>query len=129
MNRFRRLSGAVVAILLFALVPAAAEKRVALVVGNSDYRFAPALANPRNDAVDVDTSLKSLGFETVMATDLDHAAMNEVLDRFSRMVSGADIAVVFYAGHGMQFLGKNYLLPVDARLTNAEDVNKFRLHL
>jgi len=121
------LFSVVIATLLSTVISAAAEKRVALVIGNSAYRFAPTLVNPRNDAEDIDQSLKSLGFETVVATDLDRAAMNNALDRFSRVVHGADIALVFYAGHGMQFLGKNYLLPVDARLASAEDVNKFRL--
>lgn len=53
--------------------------------------------------------------------------MNEALDRFSRSTAGAEIALVYYSGHGMQFAGKNYLLPVDARLANADDVNRFRL--
>src|SRR5262245_33121632 len=127
MSRFQLLLAAFVATLLSTVPSAAAEKRVALVIGNSGYRFAPTLVNPRNDAEDVDQSLRLLGFETVVATDLDRAAMNDALDRFSRTVAGADIALVFYAGHGMQFQGKNYLLPIDARLASAEDVNKFRL--
>jgi uncharacterized caspase-like protein len=104
-----------------------AEKRVALVIGNSAYQNAPALMNPRNDAQDIGKSLRDLGFSTIVATDLDRAGMNDVLDRFSRTVGGAEIALVYYSGHGMQFAGKNFLLPVEARLENTDDVNRFRL--
>jgi uncharacterized caspase-like protein len=104
-----------------------AEKRVALIIGNSAYQNAPALINPKNDAQDVGKSLRELGFTTIVATDLNRAGMDDALDRFSRSVGGAEIALVYYSGHGMQFAGKNYLLPVDARLVNADDVNRFRL--
>jgi Caspase domain len=83
--------------------------------------------NPGNDAQDIGKSLRDLGFATIVATDLDRAGMNDALDRFSRMVGGAEIALVYYSGHGMQFAGKNFLLPVEVRLENAEDVNRFRL--
>jgi hypothetical protein len=109
------------------MTPAVAEKRVALVVGNSAYQNAPALVNPRNDAQDIGKSLRDLGFSTIVATDLDRAGMNDALDRFSRTVGGAEIALVYYSGHGMQFGGKNFLLPVEARLESGEDVNRFRL--
>jgi uncharacterized caspase-like protein len=112
---------------MYSIGVAHAEKRVALVIGNSAYRNAPALINPKNDAQDIGKSLRELGFTTIVATDLDRAGMDDVLDRFSRTVGGAEIALVYYSGHGMQFAGKNYLLPVDARLTNADDVNRFRL--
>jgi uncharacterized protein YecT (DUF1311 family) len=107
--------------------PAEAAERVALVVGNGAYRHAPGLLNPRNDAEDIGRALRELGFETIVATDLDRAGMNDALDRFSRTIAGAEIALVYYSGHGMQFAGRNFLLPVDARLANAEDINKFRL--
>ena len=102
-------------------------RRAALVIGNAAYRNMSALKNPRNDAEDVAAALRSLGFATILATDLDHGGMNGALDRFSRIASEADIAIVYYSGHGMQFAGTNYLLPVDARLQGAEDVNRFRL--
>src|SRR5689334_2182189 len=76
-----------------------AEKRVALVIGNAAYRHLPQLSNPRNDAEDVGRSLRGLGFETIVATDLDRGGMNGALGRFSRAVEQADIAVVYYAGH------------------------------
>ena len=113
--------------LLTCVGVAHAEKRVALIIGNSAYQNAPALINPKNDAQDIGKSLRELGFTTIVATDLNRAGMDDALDRFSRSVGGAEIALVYYSGHGMQFAGKNYLLPVDARLVNADDVNRFRL--
>ncbi|WP_454620422.1 caspase family protein [Bradyrhizobium cenepequi] len=102
-------------------------RRVAIVLGNSSYKFMPILTNPKNDALDVADALKNLSFETIVATDLDRAGMNAAVDQFSRILPGSEIAVVYYAGHGMQFAGKNYLLPVDANLESADDVNRFRL--
>jgi uncharacterized caspase-like protein len=87
----------------------------------------PTLANPKNDAADVAAAFKALGFETMVQTDLNKAAMNSALSQFSKAVRGADVAVVYYSGHGMQFEGKNYLLPVDANLETAADVNRFQL--
>jgi hypothetical protein len=108
-------------------MPAHAQKRVALVIGNGAYRALPTLINPRNDAEDVGKTLQGLGFATIIATDLDRSGLNEAVERFSRTVPGADITLVYYSGHGMQFQGKNYLMPVEARLDSAEDVNRFRL--
>lgn len=105
----------------------AGERRVALVIGNAAYRHAPRLSNPLNDAHDVAGALRELGFQTVVATDLNRAGMNGALEQFSRIAAGADVAVVYYSGHGMQWGNRNYLLPVDARLTEAFDVNRFRL--
>jgi hypothetical protein len=114
-------------LLLCGVGVAHADKRVALVIGNGAYQHTPALINPKNDAEAIDKKLRELGFATILATDLDRTGMNDALDRFSRTVGGADIALVYYSGHGMQFAGTNYLLPVDVRLENAEDVNRFRL--
>jgi uncharacterized caspase-like protein len=114
-------------LLMLGTTPSHADKRVALVIGNAAYRYMPHLANPANDAQDVGRSLRALGFETIVATDVDRAGMNDALDRFSRTVESADIAIVYYSGHGMQHLGSNYLLPTEARLEGAGDVNRFRL--
>jgi uncharacterized caspase-like protein len=114
-------------LLICSVGVAHADKRVALVIGNGAYQHTPALINPKNDAEDIGKTLRGLGFETIVATDLDRAGMSNALDRFSRTVNGAEIAMVYYSGHGMQFAGKNYLLPVDARLETADDVNRFRL--
>jgi uncharacterized caspase-like protein len=113
------LPGAVLALGLLSLVTAAQaadERRVALVIGNAAYETTAALANPRNDATDIAASLKRLGFEVVDGQDLSKRAMEQALGRFSRIAQGADAAVVFYAGHGLQYQGQNYLVPVDAKL-------------
>jgi uncharacterized caspase-like protein len=114
-------------VMLAAAAPAHADKRAALIIGNAAYRNMTPLQNPGNDADDVDAALRRLGFETIAATDLDRSGMNDALDRFSRLADGADIAMVYYSGHGMQFNGANYLLPVDARFDSAADINRFRL--
>jgi uncharacterized caspase-like protein len=110
-----------------AAAPALADKRAALVIGNAAYRNMTPLQNPGNDAADVAAALRRLGFDTTEAADLDRSGMNDALDRFSRQADGADIAIVYYSGHGMQFNGANYLLPVDARLDSAADITRFRL--
>jgi formylglycine-generating enzyme required for sulfatase activity len=103
------------------------ERRVALVIGNAAYRSMPRLPSARNDAEDVSKSLRELGFETVLATDLDRAGMSEALSRFTNTVLGADIAIVYYTGHGLQFAGTGYLLPTEARLSVVADVNRSAL--
>jgi uncharacterized caspase-like protein len=124
--RFSSFIAAII-VLAAAAAPAFADRRVALVIGNAAYRSMAQLQNPRNDAADVAAALRRLDFEAIAATDLDRSGMNDALDRFSRLADGADIAVVYYSGHGMQFGGTNYLLPVDARLDSAADINRFRL--
>jgi peptidylprolyl isomerase len=104
-----------------------AGRRVALVIGNSSYKNMPGLRNPSNDAADVGNSLKGLGFDVIVATDLDRVGMNDAISRFARKVGNADIALVYYAGHGMQYAGRNYLLPTDANLEGVTDVNRFQL--
>src|SRR5436190_1332053 len=106
------------------LAPALAEKRVALVIGNPDYRDVPALANPRNDAEDVAAALKRLGFETTVGLDADRAAMEKAIEAFATAVEGADVALFYYAGHGMQHQGVNYLMPTDANLQNAAGLRR-----
>ncbi len=101
---------------------ALAERRVALVIGNSAYKHAAKLPNPVNDAADVGNALKKLGFEVDIATDLDKRAMDKVFNKFAKSALGADAAVFYYSGHGLQFEGKNYVVPVDAELDDPEDV-------
>jgi uncharacterized caspase-like protein len=98
---------------------ALAERRVALVIGNSAYRHAAELANPRNDATDMAAALKALAFEVTAGVDLDKAGMEDKLREFADRLSGADAAVFFYAGHGLQVGGVNYLAPVNAKLLTA----------
>ena len=106
-------------VLVYATAANAIEKRVALVIGNSDYRNTPALINPKNDAADMAASLKELGYSVVLGTNLDKSSMDAKVREFSQVLDGASVGVFFYAGHGLQVAGSNYLIPIDATLSNA----------
>ncbi|MGE3986413.1 caspase family protein [Pseudorhodoplanes sp.] len=106
-----------------ALVPAAARERVALVIGNGKYVHAGELPNPANDARAMTQALRSIGFEVADGIDLDRDAMERLIRDFLRKSSGAKVAILFYAGHGMQIDGRNYLVPIDAKLEVATDLN------
>lgn len=93
-------------------------KRVALVIGNSKYVHAVTLPNPANDAHLIASTLRNAGFEVIEGVDQDNAGMHSLISRFTEQSYDADLAVIFYAGHGMQVDGKNYLIPVDAELTS-----------
>jgi len=97
-------------------------RRVALVIGNGNYRFATKLGNPANDASDIAGALRKLGFEVVEGRDLDKRGIEDKLREFSRKLAGAKLALFFYAGHGMQVAGRNYLVPVDAKLEQPGDL-------
>ena len=103
-------------------LPAMAAGRVALVVGNGAYTHAGRLPNPANDASDVAAALGRLGFEVTVSQDAGRTALNEALRAFTRRSVGADVALVFYAGHAMEMDGVNYLLPVDAIIERDTDV-------
>ncbi|WP_198964328.1 caspase family protein [Bradyrhizobium sp. Y36] len=108
------------------------EQRVALVIGNSNYQNAPQLANPDNDAQSMAQFLNSAGFEVVAATDLTQNDMLRVVQDFSAKVSARGpntVAMVYYAGHGVQLAGENYLVPVDAKVSNPTELvsNSVRL--
>lgn len=100
----------------------AAAERVALVIGNSEYASVPSLDNPRNDASDIGSALERLGFEVTRAFNLDARSLNIALRDFSRAADDADMAIVYFAGHGMEIDNRNYLIPVDARIERASDV-------
>jgi hypothetical protein len=108
---------------LFIAPGAYAEKRVALVIGNSAYQNTAELRNPRHDAGDIVGTLTRLGFEVVEGRDLDKRAMERLIRQFGVKLSGADLALFFYAGHGLQVGGQNYLVPTDARLASEGDVD------
>ncbi|TGS13799.1 hypothetical protein EN852_015280 [Mesorhizobium sp. M2E.F.Ca.ET.209.01.1.1] len=93
------------------------SKRVALVIGNSKYVNAVALPNPANDARLIASTLRNAGFEVIEGVDQDNAGMHSLISKFTEESYNADLAVIYYAGHGMQVDGKNYLIPVDAELT------------
>ncbi len=108
--------------LLFAS-PALAEKRVALVIGMSKYQQVARLANPARDADSVSALLKQAGFATIEhETDLGISDLRRALRQFSETSRDADIAVVYYSGHGIEVDGMNYLVPVDARLLSDFDI-------
>ncbi|RWL78821.1 MAG: hypothetical protein EOR67_24155 [Mesorhizobium sp.] len=93
-------------------------KRVALVIGNSKYVNAVALPNPANDARLIASTLRNAGFEVIEGVDQDNAGMHSLISKFTEESYNADLAVIYYAGHGMQVDGRNYLIPVDAELTS-----------
>lgn len=109
----------VIAVILFTITAAGAAhaaKKVALVIGNSDYEHAGKLPNPRNDAADITASLERLGFEVRKEEDLSFDSMRRALGEFTQAAHGADMAIVFFAGHGMEVNKQNYLIPTDAML-------------
>ena len=108
--------------LLLAL-PAHAQKRVALVIGNSDYRHTGKLANPRNDAFDMAAVLKAHAFQVIEGYDLSKGAMEAKLREFARTLTANEVGLFFYAGHGLQVSGTNYLVPVDAKLEDASGLD------
>ncbi len=96
---------------------ASADRRIALVVGNSNYNNPSlALSNPKNDAEDVATALRSLGFEVVQAIDANKRDMDLSMAKFARLATDSDAALFYYAGHALQYQGRNYLMPVDAEV-------------
>ena len=112
------------AVILSALLsfPAPAAQRVALVIGNASYAHAPGLANPLNDAKDVGAALDRLGFSVTRLENADRASLWRGLQEFALAASASEIAVVFYAGHGIEVDQRNFLVPVDARLASDQDV-------
>ena len=115
----------------FVTTPALGQKRVALVVGNSAYESTSPLANPRNDATDMAAVLTRLGFQVIEGLDLDKASFDRKVRDFAETLSGAAVSLFFYAGHGLQVAGQNYLVPVDAKLSTgaALDWEMIRLDL
>jgi Caspase domain len=101
------------------------EQRIALVIGNSNYQNVARLPNPANDAKAVAELLNTAGFEVISATDLSHNQMIEVMQDFSAKIAGRGantVAMIYYAGHGVQLAGENYLVPVDAKISSEPDL-------
>ncbi len=111
---FKRMI-AVLAIILAGTAPALA-KRVALVLGNGAYEHTVQLPNPANDAEQMAAKLKALGFEVVAGQDQTYGEMRRSVMDFAKKAYGADIAILFYAGHGLQVAGQNHLVPIDATI-------------
>jgi uncharacterized caspase-like protein len=115
-------SGFAALLLLAMALPCQAEKRIALVIGNSGYQNATRLPNPANDAASMADLFKKAGFDVVSSRkDLGNLEFKRALREFTALAATADIAVVFYAGHGIEAKGSNYLLPVDVKLANEYD--------
>ena len=112
-----------VCFILIGLVSPAEAKRVALVIGNSAYEHASRLDNPKNDANALAAVLERLDFEVVKGIDLKQLEFEKTVRKFARTVRGADVALLFYAGHGLQVNGRNYLAPVDAKLSDEADLD------
>ncbi|WP_269582302.1 caspase family protein [Roseibium sp. Sym1] len=111
---FKRLI-AVLAIILAGTAPALA-KRVALVIGNGAYENTVPLPNPANDAEQMAAKLRALGFDVVAGQDQNYSDMRRSVMNFAKKAYGAEIAILFYAGHGLQVAGKNHLVPIDATI-------------
>lgn len=99
-----------------------AEKRVALVIGNNAYQQVTPLAKAVNDARAIGKELQEFGFEVLLRTDVDRRGLLKARREFLDQLSGGDVAVLFYAGHGVQLQGTNYLLPVDIKADREQDV-------
>src|SRR4029453_10470266 len=92
------------------------ERRVALVIGNGTYEEAGTLTNPVNDAADIAARLKGLGFEVIEGNDLGKRELERKIGEFSDALDGAAVGLFYYAGHGLQVDGRNFIVPVDAKL-------------
>jgi len=100
---------------------AVAESRVALVIGNSEYSFSP-LTNPVHDAIDMTAALKKRGFQVMSYTDLDRKQMRQAIREFGEKLKKSQVGLFYYAGHGIQIKGRNYLIPVTADISSADEV-------
>lgn len=112
------------ALLLCALCLAAGPaeaKKLALLIGNADYAHTGRLRSPVNDAAAMARRLETLGYEVTRLSDADRRTMGRALKRFGREARGADTALVYYSGHGMELGGRNYLAPIDAELAHPDD--------
>jgi uncharacterized caspase-like protein len=120
-----RLAAAFASAIVAILVGAGsghAEKRVALVVGNGAYQHADKLANPVTDARRVRDALAKLRFDIVFGEDVDQKSLRRIIGRFANAVAYADVALVYFAGHGATFGDVPYVVPVDAQFASLGEV-------
>lgn len=127
----KRATGMLAAgLFVLAMIGAArAETRVALVIGNGAYQHTTALKNPANDAAQMSGALRKLGFNVVEGRDLNRAAFEDKLRAFGKLLNGADVALFFYAGHGLQVGGENWLIPTDAKIASELDLDLSAIRL
>lgn len=97
------------------------DRRVALVIGNSKYSGRP-LKNPANDSKDIGQALRNVGFSVIELYDADLPKMRDTVKAFSEQVKNYDVALVYYSGHGIEFAGRNYFIPVDADIKNEDEI-------
>src|SRR5262244_3228724 len=109
--------------LLWLILPTAAvaERRTALVIGNAAYDFG-SLRNPVNDATDITAALRQLGFDVTLQLNADLRGMHEAIDTFSHQLRQGGAGLFYFAGHGVQVGGENYLIPIRARISRQQDV-------
>ncbi|MBE9208049.1 DUF2808 domain-containing protein [Nostoc sp. LEGE 06077] len=103
-------------------IPVQRQHRTALIIGNSNYKLADTLVNPVNDATDIANSLRQLGFDVTLLKDADLRQMEEAIENFNRHLRQGGVGLFYFAGHGVQVDGENYLIPVSARLEREQDV-------
>lgn len=106
---------------ILCCIPAFSQKKVALVIGNASYADVP-LRNPVNDATDLASTLRNLGFTVTLRTNLNKQSMESAVNTFKDAVSSGDVALFYYSGHGMQVSGSNYLIPVGEVISDETDV-------
>lgn len=103
--------------------PMIAEKRLALVIGNANYPSSNRLANPANDAEDMAVALRKVGFEVMQYTDVDYKKMKQIINSFGeKLQDNYQVGLFYYAGHGVQNGGNNYLVPIDAQPTSKNEI-------
>ena len=119
------LRAAIMALALISLFgsSAGAQKKIALVVGNAAYLHTAPLLNPLNDARDMAAQLAGLGFKVILGTDLDKLTFDLKIKEFAEVLEHTDVGLFFYAGHGLQAKGGNYLVPTDAKLNAERDLD------
>lgn len=127
LNARRRLA-AVLCLALLSL-PASAADRVALVIGMAQYKSVPALTNTVNDARLLSSALTSIGFDVTTLIDTSQEELREALDGFAFRAETADLALVYFAGHGVEVAGENFLLPVDVEVRSNKDVQRQAISL
>ena len=122
-------AAAVMAAVFAVSASAATQTKVALIIGNGAYKGVPELTNPTNDATAVAGAFLRLGFSVRLVTDASYDDMRRALLEFSRKARDSEMAVVFYAGHGIELGGENWLIPVDAELKTDLDTEQEAISL
>lgn len=123
------VAGTLLLLVLVGTAPVLAAERVALVIGNGTYQKVPTLTNPARDAADIGRALERLNFKVTQLSNAGAAEMRRAIVDFGRASEGSEMAVVFYAGHGMEVGGENWLIPTDAELRSDTDVESEAISL